>query len=250
MCIRDRYQRRVRDEKLRSWSAHSSLGKAIFEITQSFAKDPPVVAPTRAQSQGALHHKPQRGMMLQHAQSEAALSSWKPGSANSAVPVIPSHFPELEALSPQQVTALLSNENEFRAFFSNLSSVKNMEQARQAHRKQAEAIARQNLGYEQQLNALKMETAALQRSVTEKRTQFDQKARRQQQVMSQYTTESLIDSLSKAAAQAEQEAEAIAQQFTNRQLTSRDFIRLFMEKKKLHHLRSAKREYLLHSAKK
>ena len=60
------------------------------------------------------------------------------------------------------------------------------------------------------MNDLKRETSALQRAVNEKRMSFDQKAQRQQQVMTQFTTASLVEKLKQAAADAERESDEIS----------------------------------------
>jgi len=79
----------------------------------------------------------------------------------------------------------------------------------------------------------------------QQRLAFDAKAQRQQEVLQQFSTPHLIDRLAVAAQEAEMESDAIANKFLSGEKDYKDFIREFMDKRKLFHLRSAKKESLM-----
>jgi hypothetical protein len=54
----------------------------------------------------------------------------------------------------------------------------------------------------------------------------------------------LIEKLNDAATTAEDESDGLARKFLNADMDQKDFIKEFMEKRKLYHLRSAKKESL------
>jgi len=81
--------------------------------------------------------------------------------------------------------------------------------------------------------------------LAEKHVSFQQKAQRQQEVMKQFSTASLIESLTTAAADAECASDAIANQFLTSGMDVKQFLQDFMDKRKLYHLRSAKKESLM-----
>jgi len=81
--------------------------------------------------------------------------------------------------------------------------------------------------------------------VNERRSSFEQKAQRQQDVMKRFSTPALIEQLTEAAAQAEAASDDIANKFLSGQMDQKDFLRDFAEKRKLYHLRAAKKESLM-----
>jgi len=81
--------------------------------------------------------------------------------------------------------------------------------------------------------------------IAEKRASYEQKAQRQQEIMKQFSTTSLIDQLTESATEAEQQSEAIAKKFLGGEIDNKDFMKDFVEKRKLFHLRSAKKESLM-----
>jgi len=63
--------------------------------------------------------------------------------------------------------------------------------------------------------------------------------------MKQFSTPALVDHLTVAAAEAEGSSDAIANQFLSGEMDQKNFVKEFMEKRKLYHLRAAKKESLL-----
>jgi len=101
------------------------------------------------------------------------------------------------------------------------------------------------LAKEADLERTKRDLAARQQIISEKRSSFEQKAQRQQEVMQQFSTPALIDHLAIAAGEAETASDAIANQFLSGEIDQKTFVKEFMEKRKLFHLRAAKKESLI-----
>jgi len=63
--------------------------------------------------------------------------------------------------------------------------------------------------------------------------------------MKQFSTQALIEHLGASATEAETSSDAIANQFLSGDIDQKTFIKDFMEKRKLFHLRAAKKESLI-----
>jgi len=104
---------------------------------------------------------------------------------------------------------------------------------------------KKNLAKEAEIQRLQMELTGRLNTIAEKRTSYEQKAQRQQEIIKQFSTTALIDQLTEAAGEGEQQSDAIAKKFLSGDMEHKDFIKDFMEKRKLFHLRSAKKESLM-----
>jgi len=92
---------------------------------------------------------------------------------------------------------------------------------------------------------LKQEIKSSAEIIEQQKMAFQVRSTRQQEILNQYSTSNLVDGLTRASQEAEQESDDIATRFLNRQMELKDFVRDFMDKRKLYHLRSAKRESLM-----
>jgi hypothetical protein len=63
--------------------------------------------------------------------------------------------------------------------------------------------------------------------------------------LKQFSTPALIEQLANAAQESEAESDHIANRFLAGELDYKDFIKEFMDKRKLFHLRAAKKESLM-----
>jgi len=130
-------------------------------------------------------------------------------------------------------------------FFDGLSAVQTMRKVRDDLRTNNEDLAKRNLAKEAEIDRMKRQLHEKHQVVAEKRSSFEQKAFRQQEVMKQFSTGSLIDQLNVAALEAESQSDQIANEFLAGNIDQKTFIKDFMEKRKLYHLRSAKKESLM-----
>jgi hypothetical protein len=217
---------------LNQWGPQSSIGKIVFEIIQRFHEEPPQFLP----------YPPSSGTNNPPPPSPPIKNSQPPPSP--VLPSPPTSFPELEKKSVQELTQLLNDENEFKIFFESLGAVQNMKKLRDELKQTNEQLARNNLEKEAELESLRRELNPRLSAVADKRMQFEQKFKQQQDVLKQYSTAALIEQLSKAMEEAEHQSEEIAEHFLSGDMDQKDFVKDFQEKRRLYHLRAAKRESL------
>jgi len=257
-------------ENLAKWTVHASLGKTVYEVVQKFMKEPPHILqqssiaatpapqPTFSNTasskppppygqQQPITAVPQPTPAPAPVPKQAVTGSYQSSntaSTHTPLPVIPSSFPELEAKTPSELSQLLNDEQEFKKFFDALAIVQTMKKVRDDLRSNNEDLAKRNLSREAEVETLKRELATRHQIVSEKRTSFDAKFQRQQEIMKQYSTPALIAQLGAAAAEAEASSDVLANQFVSGGMDYKDFVKEFLDKRKLYHLRSAKKESL------
>jgi len=254
-------------ENLSRWSNQSNLGKTMFEVIQKLNQDPPqiltqptnpapVVTPTPVPQsnpppypygQSTQNQPPSKMAPPPYGQPAPTplVSQPKPQVSHVSMPPVPANFAEIEAKTPSELTQLVNDETEFKKFFEDLPQVQNMRKVRDDLRNTNEDLAKKNLAKEAEIEKLKREISSKQQLINDKRLQFEQKAQRQQEVMKQFSTPALIEHLGLAAQQAETESDAMANKFLSGEMDYKDFLKEFIEKRKLYHLRAAKKESLM-----
>jgi len=252
-------------ENLSRWNSNANLGKTVYEIVQKLMQDPPQIlqfttpapmpvaapapAPAPAPATGPQSYPyATGGMGMSQSMSKPPPPYSQPSnsaSGKTALPGIPSNFPELESKTPSELSQMLNDETEFNKFFESLPAVQTMKKLRDDLRTANEELAKRNLSREAEIEALKRELASRQQVVSDKRFAFEQKAQRQQEVMKQFSTPALIEQLSNAAQEAELSSDATANKFLAGEIELKDFVKEFMDKRKLFHLRAAKKESLM-----
>lgn len=241
---------------LREWPVHTSLGKTIYEIIQLFMKEPPQLGI----STGVPFIPPSNQRLPYPVVNQSAYpnsniplstglpypSYPEPPKKESALPqaVIPSSFPELESKTPSELAQLLNNEEEFKKFFESLECVSTVKKVRDDLRNTNEELAKKNLAKEAEIETIRKDLAKKQSVATEKREAIASKSQKQQEVMRQFSTPALIEKLTDASMEAEKSSEDIAELFVSGKLDHKDFVKQFMEERKLYHLRAAKKESL------
>lgn len=160
-------------------------------------------------------------------------------------PVVPASFPELESKTPSELSQLLNDETEFNKFFDNLPQVTNMKKVRDDLRNNNEESAKKILAKEAEIDKLKKELTASNEIIHQQKAAFESKAQKQQEILKQFSTQNLVEKLTIAAQDIETESDNLANRFLSGEMDYKDFIREFMEKRKLYHLRAAKKESLM-----
>jgi hypothetical protein len=236
-------------ENLSRWAVHASLGKTVYEIITKFMQEPPVILPPAsagpATTTTAPSPSPHFNPPPPYSSSPPVMQPKDALKTHTPLPAIPSSFPELEAKSTSELSQLLNDDNEFKKFFESLSCVQTMKKVRDDLRNANEDISKKTLAKEAEIELLRKELATRHHLVNERRSSFEQKAQRQQDVMKRFSTPALIEQLTEAAAQAEAASDDIANKFLSGQMDQKDFLRDFAEKRKLYHLRAAKKESLM-----
>jgi len=236
-------------ENLSRWGIHASLGKTVYEIIQKFIQEPPVILPQYTPSANLVSATPVISTISanpgQPVNNNIAPQPQPAQKVQTALPPVPSSFPELDAKSPSELTQLMTDEVEFKRFFENLPAVQTMKKVRDDLRDNNEILAKKNLAKEAEIESVKAELASVATQFSEKKNSYDKKAQRQQEIIKHFSTAALIEQLSEAAAEAESQSEATAKKFLSGDMDHKDFMKEFIEKRKLFHLRSAKKESLM-----
>jgi hypothetical protein len=228
-------------ENLLRWTVHASLGKTVYEIVQKFMQEPPQILP---QTNGNMSQPSTIVPTSLPVQNPLPVQT-PLSSVHTPLPVVPSSFPELDNKSPVELSALLNDETEFNRFFDNLPTVQTMRKVRDDLRANNEDLAKRNLAKEAEIDRMRRHLQEKHSVMNEKRSSFEQKVQRQQEVMKQFSTSSLIEQLNAAALESENQSDLIANEFLAGNIDQKTFIKDFMEKRKLYHLRSAKKESLM-----
>lgn len=91
---------------------------------------------------------------------------------------------------------------------------------------------------------LKAIVADKKEEYNQKRVVFDAKKQHQQEVAKKFSPQKLAMDLGEAAGQAERESEELQRRYLDGEMELKDFVSGYLEKRKLYHLRSTKRESL------
>ncbi|KAG3160568.1 hypothetical protein PI126_g6838 [Phytophthora idaei] len=230
---------------LSKWTAHSDLGRIVTEIVtelrvvaSSASASKPPVSPARSSSP-APSLSPYPGSRSSHASpsrqsSQAQIQQPKQQTPDTSkmqrtqMPVIPAIFPELEELSLSQLEKLNSDKHALKKFVKELTSVKEFTQLRDEVLHSNMGIAKTTLGYETELlelqevvEAQRVELRAAQQALAEKQA-------RQQRIVARHRPDALLEQLSAAAKDVDNESDEIATQFAHGEMDVAQFISTYL----------------------
>jgi ESCRT-I complex subunit VPS37 len=176
------------------------------------------------------------------------------------MPSIPMYFDELDERDLPQLNQLLNDQVLFYDFCNKLSVTKMIQKISTSVIVDNAAMARENLNRRHELQLLYGEVAELQQKVQQKVTAFRGLEKRQDALCAPPDPMVVLKQLAKAKKEAFDESEQIAEDWLEQMTTSTTttdgtgtsqsgqsvdaFVKSFMEKRKVHHLRAAKMEVL------
>lgn len=150
--------------KLQTWTLHNNLGKLVAELVQFFQQDPPQIGAAPSFN-------------------NAAAKPNSPANNVYSMGAVPEQFNELRALSLEQLTALLNDEQQCDALFESLESVKTLNEVRRQMETRNQELISKNVELQSQVEQSKVEFEQCKRNVEQLREEFNLKARRQQEAM-------------------------------------------------------------------
>eukprot|EP00644_Phytophthora_capsici_P012530 jgi/Phyca11/506886/fgenesh2_kg.PHYCAscaffold_23_\ len=245
---------------LNNWTAHSDLGRIVTEIVTELrvvantaSSNKPPVSPARSSSPApAASLSPYPGSRASYASSsrqspQAQIPHPKqqqtPDTSKmqrTQMPVIPAIFPELEELSLSQIEKLNSDKHALKKFVKDLTSVKEFTQLRDEVLHSNMGIAKKTLSYESDLRALQ-EVVELQRTELRAAQQaLAEKQARQQRIVARHRPDALLEQLSVAAKNVDNESDEIATQFAHGDIDVTQFIATYLPQRNLYHERTLK----------
>lgn len=232
------------------------LGQAVHQVVQELQVHPPLLhritdpALERIQTNNRMRTS-STASSSQHSQPSQREEDAPPTYSSILVnevemPVVPTDFPELEALDREQLDLLLSNEPEFQAFCHQLDAVKTLVQMTTSAVDDNAKKARRNLERKDELNELYENAKELQDQLRAKIKEFRVLEQQQDKLCNPVDAKKVIKELTKAKKEAFDESEQLADDWIENQDGAQvdAFLTKFLDIRKLHHVRAAKLELL------
>lgn len=237
-------------------SSHILLGTAVHEVVKHFQLQPPQLLEITDAGLRRLQSNLGSGTSQQHQQQpphvhyDSTTSSDAPPDYESLfqvpdMPEIPTDFDEyLDGMSKEDMQQLLDDELDFLAFASTLPAYKKLQELGSSMLEENVVTAEANLKEEDRLKELHNDISSLQKSLQTKLTAFEALEAEQNKLCAPPDKKRVLKQLLKAKKQAMDESETIADEWVDEGGDVKEFVKKFMEKRQLHHVRAAKVERL------
>jgi len=244
-------------ESDQSWqSSRILLGAAVHEVVKHFQLQPPQLLEItdaglkRLQSNLGGGGGSNRAGASQHVRYDSSTSNDAPPDYESLfqvpdMPEIPTNFDEyLDSMSRDDMQQLLDDELDFLSFVSTLPAYKKLQELGSSALNENVETAEANLKEEARLKKLYDEVTSLQSSLQTKLTAFEALEAQQNKRCAPPDKKLVLKQLQKAKKQAMDESESYADEWVEEGGDVQEFVKTFMEKRQLHHVRAAKIERL------
>ncbi|XP_030047300.1 vacuolar protein sorting-associated protein 37A isoform X1 [Microcaecilia unicolor] len=162
------------------------------------------------------------------------------------MPDIPEVFPELSELSVSQLSDMNDQEDVLLKQFVNLPQLKQVITDKDNLVQSIEELAKKNLQLEPVLETKRQAVLDKYEQLLHMKAAFEKKMQRQHELSESCSASALQVRLKIAAHEAEEESDAIAEDFLEGKVEIDDFLSSFMEKRMSCHCRRAKEEKLQH----
>mmetsp|Transcript_2631 Transcript_2631/g.3714 ORF Transcript_2631/g.3714 Transcript_2631/m.3714 type:complete len:383 (+) Transcript_2631:44-1192(+) len=161
-----------------------------------------------------------------------------------SMPPVPSNFPQYDAMKLDEMKELLEDDDKLASVISEMPSIQSIHELRKSMNNENIECAKQNLEIEDKLSSLREEVQTLQSTLQKKMERLNELQTKQQKLCAPPDTNEIIEKLEKAKREAYDESEDIAQTWTNGDEGLDGFLKEFLEKRTIHHVRAAKVERL------
>lgn len=228
---------------LTAFSMHTDLGRIIQGILMEFQNHPPKFSSTAGTNVTFPAPSFPTGTPVfgEPKIPPATLSS---SSSPFKSSTSPSQFPQLDKLNNAQLEELLKEESKLQEFVEQLPEVLRSDKIKQHMVSQNEQLARKTLELKPVMEERKHLLLQKMDAVNVLKEEFEQNSQVAEAQMRAYHPSTLQDNLRVATQAAEEEADAIAQEFLDGKLSTDAFLAKFMEKRTLGHTRRVKEEKL------
>lgn len=231
---------------LLNFTVHSDLGRVVQAIIREFERNPPPLAVNHVSTSSPIMFC--RGNVSSPNYSVSTVNSY------SLPPLVPSNssasnaivFPELNGLTLEDLQLLNEKIDKQDEFLENIPQIREMNKNLDDLLIQIEELSDANLGKKGQLEEL-YKTRKIRIETLNKLLQNNENLSRNYQLLSdRYKPSNIKESLRRAATKADEESEAIAEQFLNRDLDVDHFVNSYIKSRLVSHLRKTKEEKLSH----
>ena len=165
-----------------------------------------------------------------------------PSPGHYLMPIMPNHFPQLQDLSIQELGELADDDEKILQILTNLPELQQLNIDKEKFMHDNEESATQNLSLKPVLEEKRKLLLEKYASLHDLQKQFDEKAQHQEMLRQQFELSTIKNMLNIAAEKANEESENIAESFLAGKMKIDEFKSLYLEKRKLSHLRKAKQE--------
>ncbi|CAH0493955.1 unnamed protein product [Peronospora farinosa] len=246
---------------LNQWTAHSDLGRIVTEIvtelravvaSSAFANKPsmslardisPASVASLSQYPGASASytplsRPSLQVQIQQPKQQSPPDTSK--AQRSQMPEIPTIVPELEELSLLELEKLNSDKHALKRFVKELPSVKGFTQLRNEVLHSNMEIAKTTLGYESEQRELQTVIEAQRTKLRDAQQMLADKQARQQRIVTRHRPDALLEQLSVAIKDVENETDEVATQFIHGDINVVQFLSTYVPRRNLYHERTLK----------
>uniref|UniRef100_A0A0B6ZEB2 VPS37 C-terminal domain-containing protein n=1 Tax=Arion vulgaris TaxID=1028688 RepID=A0A0B6ZEB2_9EUPU len=261
---------------INNFSMHSDLGQAVQAVLEEFKKLPPVVVPQHYilgfnnPTIGSAVVPPQAPMSSYSGQPSYPFPGSQPhvippplpprrppisgaagevGSESLAmgsfsVPNILSEFPKLKDMKLYELQDLMEDEDKISEIVQKVPDLVKFVQKRESLSSECVQLARTNLSKKPEIESLKQSVIEKNAELETLQAEFENHCERHMTLSDQYHPSHIQTNLKVAVMEADEESERVAEKFLEKELDIDEFMRSFMEKRTLCHLRRAKEEKL------
>lgn len=250
----------IGSQGLNSFMLHSDLGKVIREIMEEFKNNPPVflVASSVQSGWSSENAAPSSYSSIQQSSKDnfgrPSFSDVRQNIEHSNLSEFQSYeffdvahiSSKLGSLSLNEIKALRDDDEKIFEMVCSLPQLKKIK-GYSLLRDQCETLAKENLSKKTLLEEKKRIILEKYDQLNELRNKFDTSVRRQDELLQVFSPQTLQDNIRVAALEAEEEAEAVAEDFLEGKIPVDEFHKTFMTRRTVSHLRRAKEEKCLTS---
>ncbi|KAF1777209.1 Modifier of rudimentary, Modr [Phytophthora cactorum] len=219
---------------LSKWTAHSDLGRIVTEIVTELR----VVASSASASKPPIQPCVSKPAVVTGSDSatEAANARYKQNAADTDA-CDPCDFSGTRGTILEKLN---SDKHALKKFVKELTSVKEFTQLRDEVLYSNMGIANTTLGYETELRELQEVVEAQRVELRAAQQALAEKQARQQRIVARHRPDALLEQLSAAAKDVDNESDEIATQFAHGEIDVAQFISTYLPQRNLYHERTLK----------
>ena len=163
---------------------------------------------------------------------------------NALIPSIPTSFPKLDNMTMSELKQLFNDDSVFEDFVKNTSEVSTLNELKESIEQSNIAAAEGNWGHKFRLEEQRARLDTLQKDLSDKFSTYKQLLDKKHKLTSPPDVRDAIHELHHAKKEVFRESEAIAEEWVETGGDVQGFVKDFMERRLLYHVRAAKAERL------
>jgi len=233
---------------LNKFYMHSNLGKVIRTLIDDFKANPPQITPVNKsfgensyQSCTDLTPSPPTAILISTELVEEE-PNVKPTKNPDACTTIAELMDSLSSLSIGDLEKLSGDSTELFKYVMNMDSIKRLQEKRKTLIEKNREQAEKNLSDKPKIQDLQQSIVAKHREMQDLEAQLITNIAKQDEMYQVFDFAQIVTNMRIAISQAEEESEEVAERFLEKKMPVDEFLRRYLETRKLSHLRKAKEE--------